>query len=113
MDTQAAQGILLIPLPQATDTQARREIPLIPLPQDMDIQATQGILLILHPQAMDTPSNSRHPADPGNPAPGYQGSPQSSPYPGPGYGYPMHGYPGDRASEDWSPGVDYAIEPSG
>jgi hypothetical protein len=25
----------------------------------------------------------------------------------------MHGYPGDRASEDWSPGVDYSIEPSG
>jgi hypothetical protein len=129
-DTQATQGILLIPAPKATDTQAtrrtplilvlqtgdtqaRREIPLIPLPQDMDTQATRGTPLILDPQAMDTPNNSGHPADPGNPAPGYQGSPPDSPYPGPGYGYPMHGYPGDRASEDWSPGVDCAVEPSG
>jgi hypothetical protein len=118
-DTQAIQGILLIPAPQATDTQAtgrtplilvlqttdtqaRREIPLIPLPQDMDTQATRGTPLILDRQAMDTPSNSGHPADPGNPAPGYQGSPPYSPYPGPGYGYPMHGYPGGRASEHWS-----------
>jgi hypothetical protein len=96
MDTQATQGILLIPVRQATDTQATRDTP-----------------LILDPQAMDTPSNSGHPADPGNPAPGYQGSPPYAPYPGPGYGYPIHGYPGDRASEDWSPGVDYSIESSG
>jgi hypothetical protein len=109
-DTQATQGILLIPAPQATDTQAtrhtplilvlqttdtqaRREIPLIPLPQDMDTQATRGTSLILDPQAMDTPSNSGHPADPGNPAPGYQDNPPYSHYPGPGYGYPMYGYP--------------------
>jgi len=79
----------------------------------MDTQATRGTPLILDPQAMDTPSNSGHPADPGNPAPGYQGSPPYSPYPGPGYGYPMHGYPGDRASGDWLPGPDFSIEPSG
>jgi hypothetical protein len=97
-DTQATQGIGLILAPQATDTQAtrhtplilvlqttdipaRREIPLIPLPQDMDTQATRGTPLILDPQAMDTPSSSGHPADPGNPAPGYQGSPPYSPIP--------------------------------
>jgi hypothetical protein len=101
MDTQATQGILLIPLPQATDTQgtrdtplilvlqttdtqARRKIPLILLPQDMDTQATRGTPLILDPQAMDIPGHSGHLADPGNPAPGYQGSPPSSSYHGPG-----------------------------
>jgi hypothetical protein len=45
----------------------------------MDIRATRDTPLILHPQAMDTPGNSGHPADPGNPAPGCQDSPLSSP----------------------------------
>jgi len=25
----------------------------------------------------------------------------------------VSGYPGDRPSEDWSPGAEYAIEPAG
>jgi hypothetical protein len=48
---------------------------------------------------------------PGYPAFGYQSRPLYSRYSGFGSGYPVSGYPGDRPSEDWSPGAEYVIEP--
>src|SRR4029077_19337240 len=52
-----------------------------------------------------------YPAYSGPPGYGYQSRPLYSPYSG--SGYPVSGYPADRASEDWPPGADDAIEPSG
>ena len=57
------------------------------------------------------PGYSGYPANPGSPY-GYQSRPPYSPYSGSGYGNPVAGYPGDRPSEDWSPGAEYAIEPA-
>jgi hypothetical protein len=54
-----------------------------------------------------------YPAYAGPPGYGYQSRPAyPPPYSGSGYGNPVAGYPGDRPSEDWSPGAEYAIEPS-
>jgi hypothetical protein len=58
------------------------------------------------------PGYSRYPAYSGPPGYGYQSRPPYSPYSGSSYGYPVAGYLGDRPSEDWSPGVEYAIEPA-
>ena len=58
------------------------------------------------------PGYSGQPGYPGPPAYGYQSRPLYSPYSGSGNGYPMAGYPGDRASGNWSPGAEYDIEPS-
>jgi hypothetical protein len=52
---------------------------------------------------------SGYPAYSGPPGCGYQSRPLYSPFSG--SAYPVAGYPGDRASEDWSPGAEYAIEP--
>src|SRR6266404_7325617 len=57
------------------------------------------------------PGYSGYPANPGSPY-GYQSRPPYSPYSGSGYGNPVAGYPGDRPSEDWSPGAEYGIEPA-
>src|SRR6266404_2810682 len=58
------------------------------------------------------PGYSGQPGYSGPPGYGYQSRPPYSPYSGSRYGYPVAGYPGDRPSEDWSPGAEYAIEPS-
>jgi hypothetical protein len=54
-----------------------------------------------------------HPTYPGSPSYENQGHPPYPPAAGPGAGYPEYGYPGDHASEGWSPGTEYPIEPSG
>jgi hypothetical protein len=64
------------------------------------------------PPASTPPSYPGQPAYPGAPGYGFQGPPPNSPYSGSGYGNPVAGYPGDRPSEDWSPGAEYAIEPA-
>jgi hypothetical protein len=56
------------------------------------------------------PSNSGQPGYPGVSGYGYQSPPPYYPYSG--YGNPVAGYSGDRPSENWSPGADYAIEPA-
>ena len=58
------------------------------------------------------PSDVGRPAYPGSPGYGYQSRPLYAPDPGSGYGSPSYGYPGDHASEEWSPESEYAIEPS-
>jgi hypothetical protein len=55
----------------------------------------------------------RHPTYPGSPSYEYQAHPPYPPEAGPGAGYPDYGYPGDHASEGWSPGTEYPIAPSG
>jgi hypothetical protein len=110
LDIRATQGIPLILVPQAMDTQATWDIPTTPVLRVMNTQATRDTPLILVLQTTDTQARRgiqaiRHLST--------RAARHTPPYPGPGYGYPMHGCPGDRASEDWSPGVDYAIEPSG
>jgi len=64
------------------------------------------------PPGYGYPGYSGQPAYPASPGYGYQSRPPYSPYSGSRYGYPVAGYPGDRPSEDWSPGAEYAIEPS-
>ena len=61
------------------------------------------------PPAYGSPSNSGYPPPP---AYGYPSRPPYSPYSGIGDGYPVARYPGDRPSEDWSPGAEYGIEPA-
>ena len=63
-------------------------------------------------QGYGYPGYSGYPAYSGPPAYGYQSRPPYSPYSGSDYENPVAGYPGDRSSEDWSPGAEYAIEPS-
>ena len=102
-DTQDIRDTPLILVPQAMDTQATRDTPTTPVLRVLDIRVTQGIPLILVLQTTDTQARRGIQA---NSAPGYQSSPPYSPYSGSGYRYPVYGYPGDRASEDWSPGPD-------
>ena len=64
------------------------------------------------PPSYGYPGYSAQPAYPGPPTYGYQGRPPYSPYSGIGDGYPVARYPGDRPSEDWSPGAEYGIEPA-
>jgi len=64
------------------------------------------------PPGYGYPGSSGQPSYPASPGYGYQSRPLYSPYSGSGYGNPVAGYPGDRPSEDWSPGAEYAIEPS-
>jgi hypothetical protein len=62
--------------------------------------------------AYGLPRGSGYPAYSGPPGYGYESPPPYSPYSGSRYGNPVAGYPGDRPSEDWSPGAEYAIEPA-
>ena len=62
------------------------------------------------PPASAPPSGSGQPPYPGGPGYGYQSPPPYSPYSGSGFGDPVAGYSGDRPSENWSPGAEYAIE---
>ena len=64
------------------------------------------------PPSYGYPGYSGQPAYPGPPAYGYQSRPLYSPYSGSGNGYPVAGYPGDRTSEEWSPGSEYVVAPS-
>jgi hypothetical protein len=102
-----------------------------PRSRAMDILATRDTLPTPVVRAMDTlvipvspvtpysglpgyglQSDAARPAYPGSPGYGYQSRPLYPPDPGSGYGSPGYGYPSDRASEDWSPGTEYGIEPS-
>ena len=94
---------------RAMDTQATRDTPPTPVLRAMDTQATRAAA---YPARVRMPSNSGYPAYSGPPGYGYQSRPLYSPYSGSGYGSPVAGYPGDRPSEDWSPGAEYGIEPA-
>jgi hypothetical protein len=78
----------------------------------VDIRVTRDTPLTAVLRAMDTQVTRVSPVIPaysGPPGCGYQSRPLYSPFSG--SAYPVAGYPGDRASEDWSPGAEYAIEP--
>jgi hypothetical protein len=77
---------------RAMDTQVTPDTLLTPVLQAMDTKATRDSLLTPDPRPMDRRADRR-----------------TLPIPvlvmGPGYGYPS-----DHASENWSPGGEYAIE---
>jgi hypothetical protein len=79
---------------RAMDMGAIRDTPHTPVPRPMDTQVIG------------------YPAYSGPPGYGYQSRPLYSPYSSSDYRYPVAGYSGDRPSENWSPGVEYAIEPA-
>ena len=96
MGTQATRDTPPTPVLRAMDTQVIRVSPVTLLP-GLWISRLLGIPRLLRSSRLWIPE----------PPALFSGSGSGS-----GYGYPVAGYPGDRPSEDWSPGAEYAIEPT-
>jgi hypothetical protein len=126
-DTQAPRDTSSTPVLRVMDIRATRETPLTPVPLGYGYPGYSGQPAYPSagygspsnsgypysgPSASAPPSDSGQPAYPGAPGYGFQSTPPYSPYSGSGYRNPVAGYSGDRPSEDWSPGAEYAIEPA-
>jgi hypothetical protein len=95
MDILATRDTPLTLLLRAMDTQATRDSQLTP-PRVTDRQTTRDTLPTPGLRGMDTRTAR-----------------SILPTPVPVMDIPCLVYPGDRPSEDWSPGAEYAIEPAG